>query len=98
MNARDGANLPYPALFPVPGTTQSIVLAADTNAARTGSDFKADTIAIGVRVRGTGTAAIRLGDANVAATATDLSIAKEDLWLFLSIDGVDAASTRRASA
>ena len=90
MIARDPHGVPFPALFPVPGLAQSIVLAADTNTGRVATDFKAGTAAIAVRVRTPNVARVRLGDATVVADGTDLPIAKEDGWLFLSLQGLAA--------
>ncbi|MBX9944944.1 MAG: hypothetical protein K2Y40_12750 [Reyranella sp.] len=96
MMARDPLGGFFPALYPVPGLAQSIVLAAAGNTGCVAVDFKKETTAIGVRVRTANVARIRLGDAAVAATAADMPIAKEDGWLFLSLLGLDAAGDKAA--
>lgn len=76
------------ALCPIAGTLQRLTPVVGA-AARTTTPFKARSCLVGVCVRVGGIAHSRLGDAAVAADATDLPLTVDNGWFFMSRAGKD---------
>ncbi len=60
--------------------------------------FKAQTVAIGVRVRGSEKVRVKLGQTGVTPGGTDLALTVDDGWHYMSLEGMDAAGTVKTKA
>lgn len=97
MLAKDSTGRSVQVLHPTDGCCQTIAPAA-TAAARQATAFKAQTVAVGVRVRSGEKVRVRLGDVTVVALATDYALTSDDGWIYLSLEGVDAAGVAKLKA
>ena len=97
MLAKDSTGRSVQVLHPLDGGCQTIAPAAGT-AARNATAFAAFTVSIGVRVRSAEKVRVKLGDSGVVAGATDLRLSFDDGWIYLSLEGKNAAGADKAKA
>lgn len=97
MLAKDSTGRSVQVLHPLDGGCHTIAPAAGAKA-RNATAFKTFTVSIGVRVRSAEKVRVKLGDGTVEAETTDLRLSFDDGWIYLSLDGKNAAGTDKAKA
>jgi len=97
MLAKDCTGRSVQVLHPLDGGCHTIAPAAGT-AARNVTAFTAFTVSVGVRVRSAERVRVKLGDSAVVAGATDLRLSFDDGWIYLSLEGKNAAGTDKAKS
>lgn len=97
MLAKDSTGRSVQVLHPTDGCCQTIAPTA-ANVAQNTNAFKAQTVAVGVRVRSAEKVKVKLGQTGVTPGASDLGLTIEDGWVYLSLEGMDAAGVAKPKA
>lgn len=97
MLAKDITGRSVQVLHPLDGGCQTIAPTA-TNSDRNATAFKAETVAVGVRVRSGEKVRVKLGDVTVTPGASDYALTSDDGWIYLSLEGLDAAGVAKPKA
>lgn len=97
MLAKDATGRSVQVLHPLDGGCHEIAPAAGV-VGQNGTAFKAETVAIGVRVRSNEKVRLKLGQTGVTPGATDLRLAADDGWFYASLEGKDASGVDKPKA